>query len=391
MLNQITYYVLFIVFMLNTNHLFANNFQNEKQIDSLLNASIRDIYDNPNASIKLGLSIYDNETTSLKTKIKALRLVATAYTSKRDYQKALEYTIITEEFSNQLNDPVLNIELLLKIGNLYQQLKIFDKSIKYLDQAEQLCLSFHEKDSVRFFLGNIYLVKGFIYKDNLNCDIALSFFDKGISEYKKMEGSAIKNNLSIALYNKGNCYTLLSEYEDAKISFHRAISYAKSQNANSLISFAQKGLAEVYTLEGRYQEALNLLQIALKQSKNVGDIILNLGIYKGLFENYLAINNWEEYQKYYTLYLKTQTEIKKSERNSISDSISENSKVNIEKHQAIETSYHNYVKYIVVILILISTGIIFIKIKNKKTILLLQEKIKILQNVKAKTANPKTI
>lgn len=384
MLNNFTYYLFICVCFFNTNHLYTNQFQNEKQIDSLLKANTNTIYDNPNVAIEIGLSVYNKKTTSIKTKIKALRLVSSAYTSKRDYQKALEYTIQTEELSNQLNDPILNIELLIKIGNLYQQLKVFDKSIKYLDKAEQLCLSFPTRDSVGLFLGNAYLIKGFVYKDNLNCDIALSFFDKGIAEYKKLEKSSPKSNLSIAFYNKGNCYVALSEYENAKISFDKAISYAKSQKANSLISFALKGLAEVYTLEGKYQEAINLLQISLKQSENVGDIILNQGIYKGLFENYLALNQWEEYQKYYALYLKTQSEIKRSERNSISDSISENLKVNTEKHNTIKTNYNNYIKFIIIILILIIAVIIFFEIKNKKTIKLLKKKIKTLQNAKEK-------
>lgn len=391
MLNHITYSCLLLVFVLNTNGLFASGFQSEKQVDSLLAASTRIIYDNPNAAIKIGLSAYNDKTTSVRTKIKALRLVSSAHISKRDYQKALEYTILTEELSNQLNDPILNIELLLKIGNLYQQLKIFDKSIKYLDEAEQLCLSYPEEDSVWFFLGNIYLIKGFIYKDNLNCDIALSFFDKGILEYEKTKDSGRKNNLSIAFYNKGNCYALLSEYENAKASFYKSISYAKRQQANSLISFAQKGLAEVFTLEGKYREAIDLLTIALKQSENVGDIILNLGIYKGLFENYLALNQWDDYQKYYGLYLKTQLEIKKSERNSISDSIIESYKVGVTKHEAIKTNYNNYVKYTVIFIVLTIGGMILFENKNRKSIKLLQKEIDVLQNVKEnKTTLKKT-
>ncbi|WP_417197635.1 tetratricopeptide repeat protein [Bizionia sp.] len=375
------YYVLVCVLFFSVHSVFAGDFQ-KKQVDSLLKANTNTVYDNPNASIEIGLSVYNDDTNSIKTKAKALMLVSLAYTSKRDYQKALEYTIKAEELSGQIKDPILNIEILFRTGILYQQLKIFDKSIKFLDQAEELCLAYPEKDSIGIFLGNTYIVKGFIYKDNLNCDIALGFFAKGISEYEMLKGTRQRTNMSIAYYNKGNCYSMLSQYDKAKESFHKSIELAKIENANSLISFAQKGLAEVYTLEGNYAEAIELLHIALIQSKNVGDIILNLGIYKGLFENYLALNQWDEYQKYYNLYLKTQLEIKESERSSISDSIDENYKTYSEKHTETKNHYYNNIKLIFIAGFIVILSIIFIEIKNQKQIKSLKNDIETIQNLK---------
>lgn len=353
--------------------------QISKQADSLLKASINTVYENPDKSIDLGLSFFNNEDYSPQTRTRALMLVSLGYTSKRDYQKALEYILKADALSQNINDQVLQIEILFRTGILYQQLKVFDKSIEYLDKTERLSLLYPVLDSVGKMLANSYAVKGFIYKDNLNCDIALEFFDKGIEVYKKIN---IPNysNLSIINYNKGNCYILLSDYENAKNSFNQSISYAKKENAKSLIAFAQKGMAEVYALEGNYEESITLLETALNKAGNVGDLVLNLGIYEGLFESHLALNHWEDYQKYYNLYSKTQLEIKTSERNSISDSLDKSDKVLIEELTDIKSKFLNKIKWILTLVIFILMSIFLIHIKNKKNIASLKKKIQAIQN-----------
>lgn len=378
---KLTYSFILLLFFLQTPVLSQTK-EDNKKVDSLLKASKNRVYETPDKSIALGLSVFENKSLSKNTRTRGLMLVSLAHTSKRDYQKALEYIEKAEALSSDLEDQRLQIEILFMTGILYQQLKIFDKSIEFLEKTEQQSLIYPERDSVGKYLANSYIVKGFIYKDNLNCDIALEFFSKGIREYEKLKGDNHRANLSIVYYNKGNCQTLLSEYGNAKNSFNRSIAFAKLENASSLISFAQKGLAEVYTLEGEYEAAISLLQTALNQSKNVGDLVLNFGIYKGLFENYLALNQWEEYQKYYDLYLKVQLEIKISERNSISDSIIKNRNTQNENLEEIYKQFKNRRNWILVLGILVVIAAFFKRKKDKKAIVLLQNKVESIQNMK---------
>src|SRR5690606_20240282 len=111
----------------NTNALTASAIQKAK--DSLLNSGFKDVYENPDKAIQIGQSIFDNTKSNIKLKIRSLILISTAYSSKRDYQKALEYSQMANELSANINDPILKIEIISKTGILYQQLKIFDKSI----------------------------------------------------------------------------------------------------------------------------------------------------------------------------------------------------------------------------------------------------------------------
>ncbi|WP_067148133.1 tetratricopeptide repeat protein [Pseudotamlana agarivorans] len=350
-----------------------------QEVDSLLEESRRQVYKTPNESIKLGLSIYQDENYAQEVRVKALLLVSFGYTSKRDYQKALEYIVKVDEISDKLDNELLEIEILYRTGVLYQQLKIYDKSIEFMEKTERFCLSYPDKDAVRLFLANSYVVKAFIYKDNLNCDIALDFFNKGILEYQKINSRKSNGNLSIIYYNIGNCYSMLGEYGNAKNSFARSISLAKRENADSLISFAEKGLAEVYTLEGNYKKAVNLLEEALERSKGVGDLVLNLGIYKGLFENHLALNEPEKFQEFYNLYLKTQAQIKTSERNSIGDSINESYKLQNTEVVNIKEQFNSLLKWSVLLVVIFVLGVLFLEIKNKKTIQNLTKKVDSLQ------------
>jgi len=362
---------------------FALSFnQNIKKIDSVLEASRFRVYENPNEAIELGLSVYENSDYTIKTKVKALMLISLAYTSKRNYQKALEYIILADDLSKTLNDKVLQIEILFRTGILYQQLKIFDKSIDYLEKTEQMAFLYPDRAIVSKYIANSYTVKGFIYKDNLNCDIALEYFDKGIAEYQNVKNEEVNTNLSIVYYNKGNCYTLLSQYGNAKNSFNRSIALAKVVHANSLVAFAKKGLASVFTEQGEYQKAIDYLEEALEESKEVGDLVLNSGIYNGLLENYLALNQWEEYQKYYELYSNSQLEIKKAERNSVSDSLDDNNNRKNEKLQDLQKQTLNRLKLFSLFVLLLFIGVFFINKRNGKTIAILKNKIEALQNKK---------
>ncbi|MBU2923080.1 hypothetical protein KO504_17155 [Winogradskyella psychrotolerans] len=373
------YSLIFGVLFFNTLSIAAIQ-SPDKIADSIVKEAIKAVYKDPNKAIELALAVYDDSSYSIQARTNALMVVSTAYTSKRDYKKALDYIIKTNEFSSQIDNRKLQIEILFKSGILYQQLKIYDKAIEYMEEVENRCLNYPDRDLIGGTLASSYLVKGFVYKDNLNCDIAITYFDKGLKEYERL--GRYHHNRSIGHYNKGNCQILLSEYAKAKESFNKSRELAKIENASSLVSFAEKGMAEVYTLEGKYQESVLLLQSALEESKNVGDLVLNLGIYKGLFENYLALNNWSEYQNYYELFLKTQLEIKKSERNSVSVSIIENSKNLDNEVETIQSQFKFRIYIITAVVLIFIIVVFFIEIKNNKVIKALQQKIESTQSIK---------
>lgn len=325
---------------------FSAMAQTDAKISNLLKRAKLDIYEKPESVIKLGDSLYNSPDSSPETKVDALMLISDAYSSKRDYGKSLRYFHIANELSKKENNVDLQIVVLSRTAVRYQQMRVYDKAIQYLDECDRLINANPAKKALHSYTqGNNYVVRGLIYKEQLNCDIAISYLNKGIVEYKKTDNSLRHANLSIAFYNKGNCYVLLSDYEEAKKSFDEAIISADKVNAASLKAFAMKGLAEVYRQQGEHIKAIEVLQDAVKISKNVGDLILNRELYINLANNYKAVNNWGEYEKYNQLFLKNQSIIRESERLSISDSIDELSNANDEKLHKMQTRY-----YIVILL-----------------------------------------
>jgi tetratricopeptide (TPR) repeat protein len=201
-----------------------------------------------------------------------------------------------------------------------------------------------------------------------------------VTELVKGHSKAFNSAISIAKYNKGNCYILMLNNSLAKSNFEEAIQYAKVVNALSLEAFALKGLAQVYTLEGKYLLAIETLHKAISLSASVDDLILNQEIYKGLSENYLAINKWDEFKKYQNNFLSTQKLIKERERKSVSESLDlKEGSLKLELKNEISKYYYKF--FGAVLLLLLIIGIFLLIIRNKvKKIRLLSAEIQTLQN-----------
>lgn len=316
-------FILVILLILSTRYsVFA---QDQKKLEQLIKTANVEMYENPEKVISTGLKIIQLSKNNIDLKIKAYKLVSDGYSSKREYQKSLKYLIKALELLPKSEDKLLKISIDTKAGIQYHQLNIYQSAITYLDRAEKMCLEYPVKDSVSSFLGVNYVVRGFIYKEKLNCDIAISFFDKGIktlSYNNKKNENATK--ISIAKYNKGNCYLLLEENVLAEQSFKEALKGAKSVNAKSLEAFALKGIAQIHTFNGAYADAISELNQAYYIAKNVNDLVLNQEIYLGLSVNYLAINQPEKYKEYQQKFIQTQTKLKENERASIENLLQEN-------------------------------------------------------------------
>ena len=340
--------------------------QNKIRLDSIVKSASNQMYINPDIVIKSGLIVLKEAGKNIDYKILGYKLISDGYSAKRDYEKSLNYIMKASQLLSYSNDQLLKINTLNKIGIQYHQLKIYDKSIEYLDQSEHLMLDYPVPDSIRGYLGINYIVRGFICKEKFNCEIALDFFDRGIIELQKTKTKRGNSAISIAKYNKGNCYILMLNNQLAKQNFEQAFEYAKGINALSLQAFALKGLAQVYTLEGNYQLAIETLNNAMVLSSSVDDLILNQEIYKGLSENYLAINKWDEFKIHQNNFLTTQKLIKDRERKSVSESLDiKEASLSQELKVEISNYYYKFIGSLIIIIFLVIAFLFLIRNKVK--------------------------
>lgn len=372
---------LVVIIYLITNNLYS---QKNRINDSIIKACTIEMYANPNKVIYEGKKIVANTDNNIDYKIKGYKLIADGYSSKRDYEKSLEYVIKAFKLLNLSSNKLLKIAILNKLGIQYHQLKIYDKSIQYLDQAEQLILEYPYPESIHTDLGKNFIVRGFIYKDKFSCDIAIDFFNRGISELLKAKSNSNGAIISIAKYNKGNCYIIMANNKLAKENFIESIKWARQINGKSLWAFGLKGLAEVYTIEGKYKDAILALKQALLMSHEVNDLILNDELYFALSENYLAVNEWQEFKKYHEKELVIQKLIKARERISVSESLGLKE---VELKTKISNEASNFYYFILflggIFILIIILFYIYIKRKANE-VMALKNKIHLLQNDKMK-------
>ncbi len=369
--------LLIVVIYLMTGNLYS---QKSKVNDSIIKTCSIEMYANPDKVILEGKKIVARSSNNIDYKIKGYKLIADGYSSKRDYEKSLEYVIKANKLLNLTSNKLLKIIILNKLGIQYHQLKIYDKSIQYLDQAEQLIMEYPYPDSIHTDLGKNFIVRGFIYKDKFSCDIAIDFFNRGIAELLKAKNKSDNAIISIAKYNKGNCYIILSNNKLAKENFLQSIEAAKIINGKSLWAFGLKGLAEVYTIEGNYQEAISSLKQALLLSHDVNDLILNDELYFALSENYLAVNEWDEFKKYHEKELNIQKLLKTRERISVSESLGVK-EVELKSKIALETSNFYFMILFLAFLFLLILLVFYFYFKRKtKEIVALKNKILFIQS-----------
>ncbi|PHR14766.1 MAG: hypothetical protein COA40_00880 [Aequorivita sp.] len=349
----------------------------QKEVERILEKANIQIYENPDKAIFLAQQAYDNPDASVKHKVNALLTISTAYSSKRDYNKATEYVERIKGLIPNIQNERQQMNILNRIAGHYQELQIFDKAIDYLDESLQLIEKYPAQDSVQSYLGYNATLRGFIYREQMNCEIALKYFDKAIKAYEKAQEPHLRNaNLSICHYNKGNCLLTLNKIDEAKASYLNSITYAENAEAKSLIAFGQKGLAEAKTLEGNYIEAIALLNKASLISESVGDLILNKGLYDGLANNYLALHDWENYTVFHSKFLALQKQTKKVERESVNKSL-----INLTDSKAEEIDtlhrFYNPIQIGLLIFIIFALGMIVrLFISEEKKLKMLQEKLK---------------
>ncbi len=290
----------------------------QTEIKELLKKGNQSLYENPDEAIAIGEKILLISNVSLENKVDALLLITTGYSSKRNYVKSLSYAVQASQLLPKIENDEFKIIIYSRLGVQYQQLKIYDKAHSYLDKAIQIANISKQKINRDKLLGFNYGIRGLVYKEQMSCELAQNYFNKSLFHYKKALGESIMNaNISVIIYNKGNCFIALNQIDSAKICFENSYRYADKIKGNSLKAFAHKGLAEVNALEGNYKKALELLLDAQEMSKDVGDLVLNQSIYKGLADNYFVLNNVERNKFYLNKLAAITANIKSNESKTI--------------------------------------------------------------------------
>lgn len=335
--------------------------QEAKKIDSILDKANLMVYEDPDKAISIVNNLLLQNKLSTKQQANALLTIAGGYSAKRHNQRAIEYGLKVYRLAEKEQANNEQVRALGFIGNQYHFLKMHDKVNLYLDMAEEIMDKKIDKDSLHFIKGNVYFVKGVNYKDKLDCDVAISYFDKSIAEYTKTTDNNSKNlNLSIALIQKGLCLTDQLQLNDARAVLIKAKNIAFKNGYTENEYYTDIALAKTYFAENDYRQSNAILFKIEKQVDVFHGLNLQNEFYSALADNFLKLNDYENYNTYSKKYLKGKIEIDSLEVNSFHNLISE---IAVEKGNTLKTQNRNEDFYIVIAFVLFLLLALFLAFK----------------------------
>lgn len=360
--------------------LFLNSFgiiaQSRGELDSLRSEANVLTYSNPELAIEKGLQLYKMARKDASTQVSALIIVANGYAVLKNHDKVLEYAFKADSLAEKSSNYTDRIRVLGFIGGEYQRLKLSQKALNYLDQAYAVSIQHPLPDSLKFLQGNILFVKGLIQKDNLGCEYALEYFQQAEKVFKSnISNKTINASVAIANSNIGDCNFELKDYKKAKENYEESFHYAKKINATKSMAYAELGLARILSVEGKNRQAIEMLEEALKSIENVNDIGTNSEIYKVISENYLAVDDTENYNKYSSLFLAEQEKLISEEKKSLNKVVNDLSSENVKKREEQKDKYTYLFLFFGIVLMILLYFIIREIIKKRRKIALHKNKI----------------
>ena len=304
-------YFLFLLF-------WSVGFTAQKNNDSLKKRAYSVIYEQPDETISIAIKLLKGEKR-IDEVAHLYMLISNAYIAKRNNDSSLIYILKAADLINKESLPTTKIKILNSVAVQYQQMELYDKALETLDQSLQLTEKLEPNDKDHLFnAGFNYAVRGMIYRNQSNPDLALEKFKMAADNFQKLTlnpNSAA--NLSIIYYNIGYCYIDLAQLQQASAYFQKSEDYAKKGEAKSLEAYALKGKGETLFLTQNYASSLEALYKSEKMALPVGDLVLNKGLYKLIADNNLVLNNFEKFQQYNSKYLEIQKTLEQNDLKSL--------------------------------------------------------------------------
>lgn len=292
------------------------------------------IYNNPEKAIQNGFQLYESAKNNLSAQVDALIIVANGYAVLKDHDNVLKYAFKADSIAKSNKNPTDRIRVLGFIGGEYQRLNLNNKALEYLDKAYDITTSHPLPDSLRYLQGNILFVRGQVMMGELGCEFALEYFDKANKVFKNnISSDAVNSSVAIASNRIGDCNFELGNYEEAKKNYEEAIVFARRINATKNIAHSELGLAKILSKSGEHSEAIEMLNNAMSAIESINDIGLNIEINKALSENYQAIGDIENFNKYTSLYLSDQEKLLSREKESLNKVTNRMSSENTDKRK----------------------------------------------------------
>lgn len=286
-----------------------------------------------------------------------------AYSVMNLSSEALKAGFESLSLAEKSKDSLSMVNSLGFIGNQYYILKLNKKAINYLNRAETIIDMLRNPD-MNNMIGNNYFVKALIYKDNLDTEFAIRYFDKAIDAYSNLKERSSLLNKNITKIQKGYSLIDLGKTDEARIIFEEVINEAEQYKIAEIYSYAQIGLAATYEAKKQFGKATGILLKTEKQVQNTSNIGMLTELYDALSNDYW---NLQDAPKYFFYSQKLESSLLKNDKME-SRSFSDLLKKNVDsKNSELKDNQNSFTFFI--ILIILSALIILFFIKKRIDVL----------------------
>lgn len=288
----------------------TNSFAQKISFRDSLNKAELLVYENPEKAIEMAGELQSEiDKKDYRKQISILLLLGNAYSSKQNYQKALDRAFEAYELAKKTDNTIDELKVLGFIANQYYVLQLDDKVDFYLDKSEKIIAQAEIPDSLDYVVANTYFIRALNYKDKLDCNFAINYFNKAIKVYENSDYPNSKINLPITYIQKGYCFFDQKELDSANYNFRKAYDNSVKNQVVYNKSHAQIGISKILTEQKNYKSALDTLLNVEQELETSSPLSLKAEVYKSISDNFLLTKDYQNYKKYADSYLKIKKEI----------------------------------------------------------------------------------
>lgn len=247
------------------------------------------LYTSPKAAMKTAQAVF-KKTSDDQTKISALITIINAEMLLGKAKSAVDHCNEAIALSQKTKNVYQEITVLSMLGNQYQVMMMTENAKKCLDKAENMMNAVKMPDSLQFMKGNLYNIKGIVFRDELNCEFALKYFDKALDVYRQQKNDRFSvTNQALINIQKASC--LLSDGNiDAAEKIFKEVDRADFDLGFNRF-YVKICLSEIEIKRGKYEEALALLsEIPIREIEQT-DPELSSQYYRSFFNFYSATHD----------------------------------------------------------------------------------------------------
>lgn len=279
--------IIFLIVLIHKTSCFSNSDITDK-IDSLIELSIKNLDNSINVSCLLidsSLTLLDN-IDDMERRARALNIKGLILSKKRKFQESLEAYNESLEIRVNLKQDVYVADIYNRLGLLYFDMGIYDKSCDFYEKSANLRLSIKDFKRAAISLNN-----------NANSLFYMGKLEDAIVKYQEaldvFDSLDFKEGEISSLIGIGLVFQELENYNKAIESFQDALIISEETNNQLKQAAIYNNIGIVFSNERNYKESINYFKKALMIRKVLGDSLGIINSYNNIGTSYKALDKFD--------------------------------------------------------------------------------------------------